>query len=595
MTSRSTLPHRDDHSSASVSGCRCCTKAATSRRCPRSRHCCPVVCGCWRATSNVRRCSGTGWSLGEPSIHCSRGSATRNAWMYFVHSFAPDDMAHGASPRATTAARVVAAVGRLNVWATQFHPEKSGRDGLHLLRNFVTIAERAATMSAWRAPDATAIRQSTCAVANACDCYQGDYAKETRVWRRPGRGSVYVRRGRRAMDPCRRPRRARAPVSASNRAVIARIAAAVGVPIQVGGGVRVARRGTSAVRRSAWPASDRHRGARARRHSSASSAADRPCCGGSRRPGSRHRRARLDRGFGPRSPRGRRRIGRCRRRRVDRHRRSSATAPSKAPISRDCPRCSTRPPYRSSLSGGVGTLDHLRVLAAVRSAERTLSGAIVVGAVRRPLHRHRCARCRARAGPERPFRAGFCMFVARVDPLPRRRRRPCREGCQLRGTPRCRRSGRARGAPRHRGADELVFLDITASSDARDTMIDVVDAHRRAGVHPVHRGRWHTQRRGRVAHVPRRRRQGQREHGRGGAARADRRVAEEFGAQCVVVAIDARRRSGGSGSKSSRTADAPDRSRFARMGVHGPRRWVPARSCSRRWTETAPRTASTSS
>jgi len=37
----------------------------------------------------------------------------------------------------------VAAAGRLNVWATQFHPEKSGRDGLLLLSNFVAIAERA--------------------------------------------------------------------------------------------------------------------------------------------------------------------------------------------------------------------------------------------------------------------------------------------------------------------------------------------------------------------------------------------------------------------------------------------------------------------
>ena len=36
------------------------------------------------------------------------------------------------------------------------------------------------------------------------------------------------------------------------------------------------------------------------------------------------------------------------------------------------------------------------------------------------------------------------------------------------------------------GADELVFLDITASSDERDTIVDW-RPHRRAGVHPVHR------------------------------------------------------------------------------------------------------------
>ncbi|HUP74051.1 MAG TPA: imidazole glycerol phosphate synthase subunit HisH [Acidimicrobiales bacterium] len=67
---------------------------------------------------------------------------TRNAWMYFVHSYATDDMSH-AIATCDYGGPVVAAVGRLNVWATQFHPEKSGRDGLHLLRNFVTIAQRA--------------------------------------------------------------------------------------------------------------------------------------------------------------------------------------------------------------------------------------------------------------------------------------------------------------------------------------------------------------------------------------------------------------------------------------------------------------------
>ena len=41
------------------------------------------------------------------------------------------------------------------------------------------------------------------------------------------------------------------------------------------------------------------------------------------------------------------------------------------------------------------------------------------------------------------------------------------------------------------GADELVFLDITASTDQRDTIVDVVAPHRRAGVHPVHHRRRH--------------------------------------------------------------------------------------------------------
>ena len=65
-----------------------------------------------------------------------------NAWMYFVHSYATDDMTH-AIATCDYGGPVVAAVGRRNVWATQFHPEKSGRDGMRLLRNFVAIAERA--------------------------------------------------------------------------------------------------------------------------------------------------------------------------------------------------------------------------------------------------------------------------------------------------------------------------------------------------------------------------------------------------------------------------------------------------------------------
>lgn len=65
------------------------------------------------------------------------------AWVYFVHSYAAAD---GDDVVATCdyGTDLVAAVARDNVWAAQFHPEKSGTNGLRILRNFVTAAaERA--------------------------------------------------------------------------------------------------------------------------------------------------------------------------------------------------------------------------------------------------------------------------------------------------------------------------------------------------------------------------------------------------------------------------------------------------------------------
>jgi imidazole glycerol-phosphate synthase subunit HisF len=145
------------------------------------------------------------------------------------------------------------------------------------------------------------------------------------------------------------------------------------------------------------------------------------------------------------------------------------------------------------------------------------------------------------------------------------------------------------------GADELVFLDITASSDDRDTMVDVVyrtaeqvfipftvgggirtveDARRmlRAGADKVSVNTAAVQRPELIAEI-----------------------AAEFGSQCVVCAIDARaaattRR----GSRCSCTAGARPRHRRRRVGG-GPSSSGRARSCSPRWTATAPARASTSS
>ncbi|HUZ86167.1 MAG TPA: imidazole glycerol phosphate synthase subunit HisH [Candidatus Baltobacterales bacterium] len=58
------------------------------------------------------------------------------AYFYFVHSFTPAGSSHaiGASEHSPAAA---AALG--NVMGTQFHPEKSGPDGLKIYENFVKL------------------------------------------------------------------------------------------------------------------------------------------------------------------------------------------------------------------------------------------------------------------------------------------------------------------------------------------------------------------------------------------------------------------------------------------------------------------------
>jgi glutamine amidotransferase len=61
-----------------------------------------------------------------------------DSWFYFVHSFfaAPSDFRHSAG---TTeyGERFTSAVARDNIFATQFHPEKSADLGLQLYRNFL--------------------------------------------------------------------------------------------------------------------------------------------------------------------------------------------------------------------------------------------------------------------------------------------------------------------------------------------------------------------------------------------------------------------------------------------------------------------------
>ena len=63
------------------------------------------------------------------------------AYVYFVHSYhcAPSDPALVAAT-ASYGADIAAVAGRGNVWATQFHPEKSGEIGERILNNFARWA-----------------------------------------------------------------------------------------------------------------------------------------------------------------------------------------------------------------------------------------------------------------------------------------------------------------------------------------------------------------------------------------------------------------------------------------------------------------------
>ena len=86
-----------------------------------------------------------GWNqleIVKPECPLFRG-ITSGSYVYFVHSFFPKpaDSAIVAT-RTTYGETFASAVWRDNVYATQFHPEKSQNVGLQLLENFADLAGR---------------------------------------------------------------------------------------------------------------------------------------------------------------------------------------------------------------------------------------------------------------------------------------------------------------------------------------------------------------------------------------------------------------------------------------------------------------------
>jgi imidazole glycerol-phosphate synthase subunit HisH len=61
------------------------------------------------------------------------------SYFYFVHSYYPDPAEDVAATVTEYGARFVSSIRKDNVFASQFHPEKSQRIGLQLLKNFVNL------------------------------------------------------------------------------------------------------------------------------------------------------------------------------------------------------------------------------------------------------------------------------------------------------------------------------------------------------------------------------------------------------------------------------------------------------------------------
>ncbi len=62
-------------------------------------------------------------------------------WLYFVHSYAAQ-VGPDTSSTCDYGGEVAASAGLGNLVATQFHPEKSGRNGLRILSNFTDACRR---------------------------------------------------------------------------------------------------------------------------------------------------------------------------------------------------------------------------------------------------------------------------------------------------------------------------------------------------------------------------------------------------------------------------------------------------------------------
>jgi imidazole glycerol-phosphate synthase subunit HisH len=107
----------------------------------------PGVAGLGLLPGMVRRLTG---EVKLPQMQWNQLDATgggplfrglESGWVYFVHSYAPE-VTSDSLATVTYGTTMMASAGRGSVMGTQFHPEKSSRDGLRLLTNFVAMVQR---------------------------------------------------------------------------------------------------------------------------------------------------------------------------------------------------------------------------------------------------------------------------------------------------------------------------------------------------------------------------------------------------------------------------------------------------------------------
>jgi glutamine amidotransferase len=80
-----------------------------------------------------------GWNqVRQRAPHAMWNGIPDNAWFYFVHSyFAQPAQAEHSAAETVYGQPFCCAVARDNIFATQFHPEKSAATGLQLYKNFI--------------------------------------------------------------------------------------------------------------------------------------------------------------------------------------------------------------------------------------------------------------------------------------------------------------------------------------------------------------------------------------------------------------------------------------------------------------------------